>query len=53
MAGLGPLEIGLILLAIMLLFGYKKLPSAARDAARSVSVFKNELRQGERKTDDA
>ena len=27
---LGPVEIGLIVLAVMLLFGYKKLPDASR-----------------------
>ena len=38
MGSLGPLEISLIILAILLLFGYKKLPThRARSAARCAS----------------
>ena len=44
MAGLGPLEIGLILLAILLLFGYKKLPDASRSLGRSLRIFKGEMK---------
>ena len=33
---LGPLEIGLIILAVLLLFGYKKLPDASRSLGRSL-----------------
>ena len=40
---LGPAEIGLVLLAVMLLFGYRKLPDAARSLGRSMRVFKGEL----------
>ena len=50
MGGLGPLEIGLIILAILLLFGYKKLPDAARAIGRSARIFKAEtkgLRDGD------
>ena len=39
----GPAEIGLILLAVMLLFGYKKLPDAARSFGRSLRIFKGEM----------
>ena len=39
---LGPLEIGLIVLAVMLLFGYKKLPDASRSLGRSLRIFKAE-----------
>ncbi len=42
--GLGPLEIGLILLAILLLFGYKKLPDASRSLGRSLRIFKGEMK---------
>ncbi len=42
--GLGPLEIGLIVLAILLLFGYKKLPDASRSLGRSMRIFKGEMK---------
>ena len=42
--GLGPLEIGLILLAILLLFGYKKLLDASRSLGRSLRIFKGEMK---------
>jgi sec-independent protein translocase protein TatA len=51
MAGLGPLEIGLIILAILLLFGYKKLPDASRSLGRSLRIFKGEMKG--MKDDDA
>ena len=41
---LGPLEIGLIILAILLLFGYKKLPDASRSLGRSLRIFKGEMK---------
>ena len=44
MAGLGPLEIGLSILASLLLFGYKKLPDAARSLGRSLRIFKGEMK---------
>ena len=47
MAGLGPLEIGLIILAILLLFGYKKLPDASRSLGRSLRIFKGEMKDME------
>jgi sec-independent protein translocase protein TatA len=40
---LGPVEIGLIVLAVMLLFGYKKLPDASRSLGRSLRIFKSEV----------
>src|SRR4029450_1898107 len=48
---LGPLEIGLIVLAILLLFGYKKLPDASRSLGRSLRIFKGEMKG--MKDDDA
>ena len=48
---LGPLEIGLIILAILLLFGYKKLPDASRSLGRSLRIFKGEMKV--MKDDDA
>ena len=44
MPNLGPLEIGLILLAVLLLFGYKKLPDASRSLGRSLRIFKGEMK---------
>ena len=44
MGGLGPLEIALIILAILLLFGYKKLPDASRSLGRSLRIFKGEMK---------
>src|SRR3954468_18856522 len=41
---LGPAEIGLIFLAILLLFGYKKLPDASRSLGRSLRIFKGEMK---------
>ena len=44
MGSLCPLEIGLIILAILLLFGYKKLPDASRSLGRSLRIFKGEMK---------
>jgi sec-independent protein translocase protein TatA len=42
---LGPLEIGLLILAALLLFGgYKKLPDASRSLGRSLRIFKGEMK---------
>jgi sec-independent protein translocase protein TatA len=41
---LGPMEIGLIILAVLLLFGYKKLPDASRSMGRSLRIFKSEMK---------
>jgi sec-independent protein translocase protein TatA len=40
----GAPEIGLILLAVLLLFGYQRLPDAARALGRSLRIFKGEMR---------
>lgn len=42
---LGPMEIGLIVLAIVLLFGAKKLPDLARSMGRSMRIFKSEVNE--------
>ena len=44
MAGLGAPELILIILAILLLFGYKKLPDASRSLGRSLRIFKGEMK---------
>jgi sec-independent protein translocase protein TatA len=42
---LGPVEIGLIVLAVMLLFGYRKLPDASRALGRSLRIFRSEVEE--------
>jgi sec-independent protein translocase protein TatA len=51
MLGLGAPELILIILAILLLFGYKKLPDASRSLGRSLRIFKGEMKG--MKEDDA
>jgi sec-independent protein translocase protein TatA len=41
---LGPWHLALILLGFVLLFGYKKLPDAARSVGRSLRIFTSEMR---------
>lgn len=42
---LGPPEIILILVVLVLLFGAKRLPDAARSLGRSMRIFKSEVKQ--------
>ena len=44
MPNLGPMEIILILLVLVLLFGAKKLPELARGSGRALRIFKAETR---------
>src|SRR3954454_10536565 len=41
---LGAPEIILIIIAVLLLFGYKKLPDASRSIGRSMRIFKGEMK---------
>lgn len=41
----GPWEIGIIVLLIIVLFGAKKLPDAARSIGRSMRIFKSEFKE--------
>jgi sec-independent protein translocase protein TatA len=43
-AGLGPQELILIVLVIVLLFGAKKLPELARGSGRALRIFKAETK---------
>ncbi len=45
MANLGPWEIVIIALVVLLLFGWKKLPDMARSLGRSARVFKSEVNE--------
>lgn len=45
MPSLGPMEIILIILVIAVLFGWNKLPDAARSLGRSMRVFKAEVEE--------
>ena len=50
-----PSHIILLLVAIVLLFGAKRLPDSARSIARSLKIFKSELKdssESERKPSD-
>ena len=56
MPNLGPMEIILILVVILLLFGFKKLPDAARSLGKSARVFKaevNEMKEEDRQREEA
>ena len=43
MGALKPWHIIIIVVAFMLLFGFKKLPDAARSIGRSMRIFKSEV----------
>ncbi len=51
MPNLGPSELIIIALVVILLFGWKRLPDAARSLGRSARVFKAEV--NEMKVEDA
>jgi sec-independent protein translocase protein TatA len=50
---LKPLEIVLIVLVILLLFGAKKLPDMARSLGKSARILKSEAKQMKKDGDDA
>jgi TatA/E family protein of Tat protein translocase len=47
---LGPREIVILLIVVLVLFGAKRLPDSARSLGRSMSIFKSEMK--EMKNDD-
>lgn len=51
MPNLGPTELIIIAVVLVLLFGAKKLPDAARSIGRSMRIFKSEVK--EMNNDDA
>lgn len=44
---MGPLEIVLIILILLLLFGAKKLPDLAKGMGKSIKEFKKNLKEDE------
>jgi sec-independent protein translocase protein TatA len=44
MLGLGAPELIIIVVLVLLLFGYKKLPDASRSLGRSLRIFKGEMK---------
>jgi TatA/E family protein of Tat protein translocase len=51
MGSIGPKEIIVLLIVILVLFGAKRLPDSARSLGRSMRIFKSEMK--EMKTDDS
>jgi len=45
MFNLGPTELIIIAVVVILLFGWKRLPDAARSLGRSARVFKSEVNE--------
>lgn len=43
MGALSPVHWLLLIIVVLLLFGYKKLPDAARSVGRSMRIFKSEV----------
>jgi TatA/E family protein of Tat protein translocase len=48
---LGPKELVLLLIVVLVLFGAKRLPDSARSLGRSMRIFKSEMK--EMKADDS
>ncbi|MBN8549129.1 MAG: twin-arginine translocase TatA/TatE family subunit [Deltaproteobacteria bacterium] len=46
MLGLSPLEIGVVLIVIVLLFGTKRLPELGSGLGQAISNFKKSYREG-------
>ncbi|MGQ9692638.1 MAG: twin-arginine translocase TatA/TatE family subunit [Thermaceae bacterium] len=49
---LGPMELILILLVVLLLFGARRLPELARGLGQSAREFKKGLSEGEEKKEE-
>ncbi|MEJ5996713.1 Sec-independent protein translocase subunit TatA [Corynebacterium sp. H130] len=45
MPNLGPTELIILVVVLVLLFGAKKLPDAARSLGRSMRIFKSEVKE--------
>lgn len=47
-----PSHILLVILVLVVLFGAKRLPDSAKSLARSLKIFKSEMKDGEDKKND-
>ena len=45
MGSIGPKEIIVLLIVILVLFGAKRLPDSARSLGRSMRIFKSEMKE--------
>lgn len=46
MPNIGPLEIGIVLIVVLLIFGPKKLPELGRSVGRGIHEFKGSIGGG-------
>ena len=51
MGNLGPLELTLILVIVVLLFGAKRLPETAKSVGQSLKIFKKTIADDDEKKD--
>ena len=51
MFGLGPMELGIILAIVTVLFGAKKLPEVGRGLGEGIRLFKDSMKETERVAD--
>ena len=49
---IGPLEIFLILLVVLIIFGVGKLPSAGRGMGQAIREFRSSVKDGEKAKDE-
>lgn len=50
MGNLGPIELTLILVIVVLLFGAKRLPDTAKSVGQSLKIFKKSIKDDEDKS---
>jgi sec-independent protein translocase protein TatA len=53
MGDLQPWHIIVLLVVLFLLFGAKRMPDMARSVGQSLRIFKSEMRQGAKETEEA
>ena len=51
--GIGPLEIFLILVVVLIIFGVGKLPSAGRGMGQAIKEFRSSVKDGEQESLEA
>ena len=49
---LGPREIVILLIVVLVLFGAKRLPDSARSLGRSMRIFKSEMKEMKKDGED-